>query len=127
MKTPTLPMICGVALTAMSTAGLSHWWSVRQFIAGNQQLLATNNHSFDMQVEPSERAWEMVSSLRQHCRFPAELEMEVYSGVIGREAAVCFLQWCREQRLRPLAAADILDRWPEVAAQAATSMDALTM
>ena len=33
MKTPTLPVICGVALTAMSTAGLSHWWSVRQFVA----------------------------------------------------------------------------------------------
>jgi len=33
MKTSTVPVICGVALTAMSTAGLSHWWSVRQFIA----------------------------------------------------------------------------------------------
>ncbi len=31
MKTTTLPMICGLALAAMSTAGLSHWWSVRQF------------------------------------------------------------------------------------------------
>jgi hypothetical protein len=26
-------MICGVALAAMSAAGLSHWWSVRQFAA----------------------------------------------------------------------------------------------
>ena len=33
MKTSTIPLICGVALTAMSTAGLSHWWSVRQFVA----------------------------------------------------------------------------------------------
>ena len=33
MKTSTVPVICGVALTAMATAGLSHWWSVRQFIA----------------------------------------------------------------------------------------------
>lgn len=33
MKTPSLPVICGVALTAMSTAGLSHWWSVHQFVA----------------------------------------------------------------------------------------------
>lgn len=96
---------------------------VRQFIAGNQQLLSGNNQSFDMQVEPSERAWEMVSSLRRHCRFPQELEMEVYSGVIGREAAVCFLQWCAEQRLRPLTADEILDRWPEVSAQAADQRD----
>lgn len=33
MKTNTLPMICGIALAAMSTAGISHWWSVRQFVA----------------------------------------------------------------------------------------------
>ena len=33
MKTSTIPVICSCALTAMATAGLSHWWSVRQFIA----------------------------------------------------------------------------------------------
>ncbi|MEO7099687.1 MAG: hypothetical protein ABI162_10025 [Luteolibacter sp.] len=32
MKTSTIPMICGVALAAMSGAGASHWWSVRQFV-----------------------------------------------------------------------------------------------
>ena len=31
MKATTVPAICCCALTAMSTAGLSHWWSVRQF------------------------------------------------------------------------------------------------
>jgi hypothetical protein len=33
MKSPIMPLICGVAVAAMSAAGLSHWWSVRQFIA----------------------------------------------------------------------------------------------
>lgn len=33
MKPTTLPLLCGVAIAAMSAAGLSHWWSVRQFIA----------------------------------------------------------------------------------------------
>jgi len=96
---------------------------VRNFIAGNQQLLATNNRSFDLQIEPSERAWEMVSTLRQQCRFPRELEMEVYSGIIGREAAVCFLQWCAEQRQRPLTAREILNRWAEVKEQATAQRD----
>ncbi len=96
---------------------------VRQFIAGNPQLLATNNRSIDMLVEPTERAWEMVSVLRNHCRFPKPLEMEVYAGVIGREAAVGFLQWCTEQRIRPLTAADILDRWQQVAEQATAQRD----
>lgn len=33
MKPATVPMICGVALVAISTAGTCHWWSVRQFVA----------------------------------------------------------------------------------------------
>jgi len=33
MKSSPVPTICGVALAAMTTAGLSHWWSVRQFVS----------------------------------------------------------------------------------------------
>ncbi|MEO5913017.1 MAG: hypothetical protein ABIS50_02210 [Luteolibacter sp.] len=33
MKASTVPTICGVALAAMSAAGFSHWWSVREFVA----------------------------------------------------------------------------------------------
>ena len=36
MKPSSLPITCCFALTAMTTAGLSHWWSVRQFIAATQ-------------------------------------------------------------------------------------------
>ena len=32
MKSPILPLICGVATAVMTAAGLSHWWSLRQFI-----------------------------------------------------------------------------------------------
>ncbi|MBN1957479.1 MAG: hypothetical protein JXQ81_01135 [Desulfuromonadales bacterium] len=96
---------------------------VRQFIAGNQRLLSTNISSYDMQVEPSERAWEMVSQLKQHCRFPQELEMEVYSGVIGREAAVSFLHWCAEQHQRPLLADEVLNHWDAVSHQAESQRD----
>lgn len=32
MKFHTAPIICGIALAAMSAAGFSHWWSVRQFV-----------------------------------------------------------------------------------------------
>ena len=96
---------------------------VRQFIAGNQQLLSQGNNPYDMQIEPSERAWEMVSVLKQTCRFPVELEMEVYSGIIGHEVAVTFLSWCAEQRERPLSAEDILDRWDDVCGQADRQRD----
>ena len=33
MKPPIVPLICGTALAAMSAAGVSHWWSVREFIS----------------------------------------------------------------------------------------------
>ena len=33
MKPTTVPILCGAALVAMSTAGVCHWWSVEQFVA----------------------------------------------------------------------------------------------
>jgi len=33
MKSTLPPLICGVTVAAISAAGFSHWWSVRQFIA----------------------------------------------------------------------------------------------
>ncbi len=68
-----------------------------------------------MQMEPTERAWEMVSTLRRNCRFPKDLEMEVYAGIIGKEAAVSFLRWCTEQQQRPVTAEQVLNDWQSVA------------
>ena len=97
--------------------------AVRQFLAANTQLLARQGAAMDLQVEPTERAWEMVSILRRKCRFPADLEMEVYAGIVGEEAAVTFLRWYAEQSSRPLSAEEILDCWPEVAERAAAQRD----
>jgi hypothetical protein len=33
MKPATVPILCGAALVAMSTAATCHWWSVGQFVA----------------------------------------------------------------------------------------------
>ncbi len=33
MKSSAIPVTCGVALAAMSSAGISHWWSVRELVA----------------------------------------------------------------------------------------------
>lgn len=33
MRTQLPPLICGIAVAAMSAAGISHWWSVRQFVS----------------------------------------------------------------------------------------------
>lgn len=98
---------------------------VQQFLAAYPNLLAKAGGALDMQMEPTERAWEMVSTLRRSCRFPADLEMEVYAGIVGQEAAVSFLRWCREQSERPLTARQVLDDWEQVAERAAVQRDDL--
>lgn len=92
--------------------------SVQEFLAANQNLLALDAPAMEMEAKPSERGWEMVSILRSSCRFPQELEMEVYAGIVGQEAAIAFLRWQRETRERPLTAMEILDQWGDAASRA---------
>jgi MoxR-like ATPase len=99
--------------------------AVRQFLGGNSALLARQGAHMDLQVEPTERAWEMVSILRKNSRFPGDLEMEVYAGIVGREAAIMFMRWLADHRHRPLTAAEVLDCWAEVADKAAAQRDDL--
>jgi hypothetical protein len=82
---------------------------VRQFLGSNAGLLARQGEAMNLQVEPTERAWEMVSILRKHCRFPGELAMEVYAGVVGEEVAVMFMRWLADRQQRPLTADEILN------------------
>ncbi len=98
---------------------------VRQFMAGNSALLAKAGNPMEMQAEPTERGWEMVSRLRERCRFPKELEMEVYAGVVGQEAAIAFLRWCADHRGRPVSALELLDNWPKVATNVQCQRDDL--
>ena len=98
---------------------------VQQFLSASPQLLAKEAGQMEMLAEPTERGWEMVSLLRQRCRFPRELEMEVYAGIIGQEGAVAFLRWCSEQKNRPVPAGEVLDNWPEVAERVAAQRDDL--
>lgn len=92
--------------------------SVQEFLAAHQNLLAHDTPPMEMVATPSERGWEMVSTLRSACRFPAELEMEVYAGIVGQEAAIAFLRWQKETRQRPVTAVELLGDWETVADRA---------
>ena len=99
---------------------------VRGFLAGNSNMLAKQGTPMDLQVEPTERGWEMVSTLRKQCRFPGDLAMEVYAGIIGKEAAITFMRWLADREGRPLTAVEILDDWDaHVAEKAAAQRDDL--
>lgn len=99
--------------------------TVQQFLSAYPSLLAKPGAAIDMQMEPTERAWEMVSTLRRCCRFPENLEMEIYAGIVGQEAAVSFLRWSREQKERPVTARQVLDNWSDVEAQVKQQRDDL--
>ena len=96
---------------------------VLQFLAGNSGMLAKQGMPMELQVEPSERGWEMVSVLKKNCSFPPELEMEVYAGIVGKEAAIMFMRWLSDRKGRPLSAAEVLNDWPEVADRARRQRD----
>lgn len=96
---------------------------VRRFLAGNSAMLARQGTPMELQVEPTERGWEMVSILRNSCRFPDDLEMEVYAGIVGKEAAIMFMRWLADQKGRPLTAAEILNDWQRVAERAEKQRD----
>ncbi len=89
-------------------AGLAH------FLAANTMFLASQGSPLEMDAEPTERGWEMVSILRRSCRFPKDLEMEIYAGIVGKEAAIAFLRWCAENTRRPVTAAEVLNDWDGV-------------
>jgi hypothetical protein len=99
--------------------------SVRRFLGSNSALLARQGAPMDLLVEPTERAWEMVSILRKNSRFPGDLEIEVYSGIVGREAAIMFMRWLADHRHRPLTADEVLNTWDEVAEKAGVQRDDL--
>jgi hypothetical protein len=98
---------------------------VRQFLSAMPGMLAKPGLPMDLQVEPTERAWEMVSTLRRLCRFPRDLEMEVYAGIVGKEAAIAFLGWSENRKGRPVTAAEVLDNWPDFADRASGQRDDL--
>jgi cytochrome c-type biogenesis protein CcmH/NrfF len=55
MKPLIVPLICGTVLAAMSAAGVSHWWSVSQFIAAikaSPPVSAPHNPKFPAATTP---------------------------------------------------------------------------
>lgn len=98
---------------------------VQGFLEGNSGLLAKAGAPIDLHVEPTERGWEMISVLRQYCRFPEALAMEVYAGIIGKEAAIAFMRWLADRSGRPVSALEILETWEDVRERVAAQRDDL--
>ena len=54
MKPTTLPLICGITLVAISTAGFSHWWSIKTFVAAINSGLPIFPSAIKPAVKPAD-------------------------------------------------------------------------
>lgn len=59
MNANTFPTLCGVALAAMTAAGFSHWWSVREF-----SVAIENGLPLAQPVHPSEKPVEAPPAIK---------------------------------------------------------------
>jgi len=96
---------------------------VRQFLNGNSSMLSRQGNQMNIPIEPTERAWEMVSILRKQCHFKGELATEVYAGIVGEEAAFMFMRWLSDHENRPLTGNEILNSFEYIKGRAAAQRD----
>ena len=87
--------------------------AVTSFIATNQNLLNLTEN-FDIEVKPSSDAWTMLSRLMEANVIPHEVEFEIMSGIVGKEAAVAFQKWLDANYARPVSGIEILNKYNEI-------------
>jgi TolA-binding protein len=89
MKSHTLPLICGVAVAAMCAAGISHWWSVRQFLVVMNHSPAAAARSAPPAPEPAVSAAAQQpaaapASVRTTAAAPPAAQQKFYDALITR-------------------------------------------
>lgn len=88
--------------------------SVRAFLAANSSLLAKAGDAMQIDAEPTERGWEMVSILKKSCRFSNNLAIEVFAGIVGKESAIAFMKWLSDEKGRALTAEEVLTDFEKI-------------
>jgi len=72
MKNSTIPVICGIALTATIAAGTSHWWSVRQFVTAFHEGIPVPGIQHSMPAPaPLPASTSRPTALAEHKAAPA--------------------------------------------------------
>lgn len=89
MKSHTLPLICGVTVAAMCAAGISHWWSVRQFLVVMNHSPAVAAHPAPTATEPSvpaaaQQPAAAPASVRTTAAAPPAEQQKFYDALITR-------------------------------------------
>lgn len=86
--------------------------SITGFIAAHSDMLAKSD-SFKIETQPNPDAYRMLDALVKAKVIDKEIEIEVYTGLIGHEAAVAYRSWCDSNYSRPVSGKDILTKYTD--------------
>ncbi len=85
---------------------------ISSLIAAYPHLLGSESSEISLEVLPSPRSWEMLSRMLEG--LPDELWFECSMGLVGREAAIVFLESLRRDMVNPVKAEEILSDYQKV-------------
>lgn len=83
------------------------------FIGTHKDMLF-EPETFEIPVKRNNAAWSVVDMLRKANAVPQDLEYEVYTGIIGKEAAVAFISYLDKNYERPVNGEEVLKDYAAV-------------
>lgn len=88
---------------------------ILDFINTNENLLFISTvDSFNFNIKPTPRSYEMLNQILRNCQIPGRLHFEVFSGLIGKEATTTFLKYRIERFERPIDAEEIMLNYEKI-------------
>lgn len=90
--------------------------AITGFISAHRQCLALSEE-FELKVKPTQDQYAMLSVLWKSGVIMKEVEQEVFSGLLGPEAAVAFRKYLDNKFDRPVSGKDVLSNYSKVQAK----------
>ncbi len=83
--------------------------SIIEFVeVHGDEVLSEYLEEFDLGIKANNRGIEMIHDINNICSIPAELEFETYAGLIGKQKAMRYLSFKKEQYKKPPTAEEVL-------------------
>lgn len=84
------------------------------FIGTHKDMLFVTENNNDFPVVRNNAAWSVINILRQAGAVPQDLEFEIYSGIVGKEAATAFIRFLDKNYERPVNGEEVLKDYADV-------------
>lgn len=86
---------------------------ISEFVNTNRQLLF-KPEEIKLNVQPTPDSYRMLNELLKHKVIEKHNQMEIFKGLIGREAGAAFIKWCDVNYTKPVSGTQVLveyDKW----------------